>query len=427
MNNLADKKTITYAEAKELARHEDPRVRLALASRKDISPEILYFMAEDASAEVRRKIAANASTPRHADLLLARDADSEVRTGLAEKIAKVAPDLSANEQSKLRQMTHEALEILTRDQAVRVRQILSETLKDVANIPPELIKRLALDAEAAVAGPVLEFSPVLTDEDLIEIIETGPAKGGLNAISRRANINEGVSDAVVATNDIGAIADLLSNDSAQIREETLDDLIDRASEIDMWHAPLVSRPKLPASAAPRMARFLADNLLSVLQQRADLDKETLEAVKEVVLHRLGEEGAAKGGDSGHSMDFSGFASLLPMAERLHQTGKLDNKIIAKAMHASDNDFVMAAITIRSGISVEVVKKIFSARNAKGIVSLAWKAGLPMKLAFHLQQRVARIMPTEVISPNKDDAYPLSEDEMTWQIEFFSNLPGGKKG
>ncbi|OHC75382.1 MAG: hypothetical protein A3G18_05415 [Rhodospirillales bacterium RIFCSPLOWO2_12_FULL_58_28] len=427
MNELVNKKTITYAEAKELARHEDHKVRLALAARKDISPEILYFMAEDASAEVRREIAANAATPRHADLLLARDEDSAVRTGLAEKIAKVAPGMSANEQSKLRQMTHEALEILTRDQAVRVRQILSETLKDVANVPPELIKRLALDAEAAVAGPVLEFSPVLTDEDLIEIIETGPAKGGLNAISRRSGVNEGVADAIVGANDISAIADLLSNDSAQIREETLDNLIDRASEIDAWHAPLVSRPKLPASAAPRMARFLADNLLGVLQQRADLDKETLEAVKAVVLHRLGEEGAAKGTDSGHPMDFSNFNSLIPMAERLHQTGKLDNKIIAKAMHASDNDFVLAALTVRSGVSPGVVQKVFSSRNAKGVTSLAWKAGLPMKLAFHLQQRIARIMPSEVITSQNENAYPLSEDEMTWQIEFFSNLPSGKKG
>jgi len=427
VNELVNKKTITYAEAKELARHEDHKVRLALAARKDISPEILYFMAEDASAEVRREIAANAATPRHADLLLARDEDSAVRTGLAEKIAKVAPGMSANEQSKLRQMTHEALEILTRDQAVRVRQILSETLKDVANVPPELIKRLALDAEAAVAGPVLEFSPVLTDEDLIEIIETGPAKGGLNAISRRSGVNEGVADAIVGANDISAIADLLSNDSAQIREETLDNLIDRASEIDAWHAPLVSRPKLPASAAPRMARFLADNLLGVLQQRADLDKETLEAVKAVVLHRLGEEGAAKGTDSGHPMDFSNFNSLIPMAERLHQTGKLDNKIIAKAMHASDNDFVLAALTVRSGVSPGVVQKVFSSRNAKGVTSLAWKAGLPMKLAFHLQQRIARIMPSEVITSQNENAYPLSEDEMTWQIEFFSNLPSGKKG
>ena len=37
-------------------------------------------------------------------------------------------------------MTYEALEILARDQVTRVRQILSEALKDVANAPPEVIR-----------------------------------------------------------------------------------------------------------------------------------------------------------------------------------------------------------------------------------------------------------------------------------------------
>ncbi len=425
MTDLISNETITYEEAKEMARHEDSNVRLALAARRDVSPEILYFLAEDSSPEVRKAIAANNAAPRHADLVLANDADNEVRSDLAGKIAKLAPGLSSMEQSKLQKMTGEALEILTRDQATRVRQILSETLKDVANAPPDVIKKLALDAEAVVASPVLEFSPVLTDEDLVEIIETGPAKGGLGAISRRSNVNEGVSDAIAATDDIEAIADLLANDSAQIREETLDNLIERAPEIDLWHAPLVSRPKLSEGAAARMAQFLADNLLESLKQRDDLDKETLEAVKEVAKHRL----AGKDADAGANdpnLDFSDFNSLIPMAERLQQTGKLDDKIISKALQASDNDFVLAAMSVRSGIPSDVVRKIFSERSAKGVVALSWKANLPMKLAFNLQHRIARIMPNEVIPPQEGDIYPLSKDDMMWQIEFFSDLVSGKQ-
>ncbi|NQU56204.1 MAG: hypothetical protein HQ513_03140, partial [Rhodospirillales bacterium] len=44
---------ISYAEAKELARHEDPEVRRKLALRDDIKPEILYYLAEDSDTEVR--------------------------------------------------------------------------------------------------------------------------------------------------------------------------------------------------------------------------------------------------------------------------------------------------------------------------------------------------------------------------------------
>ena len=130
---LGKKDAITYEKAKELARHEDSDVRLELAARDDIKPEILYYMAEDEDPMVRRAIAANTATPRHADLILVADDDQEVRVGMAEKIALLAPGLSADEQDAIRKMTYESLQILARDQITKVRQILSETLKDVAD------------------------------------------------------------------------------------------------------------------------------------------------------------------------------------------------------------------------------------------------------------------------------------------------------
>ena len=103
----------------------------------------------------------------------------------------------------------------------------------------------------------------------------------MGAIARRSLVNESVADALADTDDDEAIADLLSNPSAQLREETLDGLIDRAESVELWHAPLAGRPNLPRGAAVRLANFLADNLIDVLKQRQDLDAETLEAVKSV--------------------------------------------------------------------------------------------------------------------------------------------------
>ena len=281
--------TISYEIAKKLARDEDPKVRQTLATRDDLKPEILYYLAEDSDADVRKAVAQNETAPRKTDVLLAKDDDAEVRGDLAAKIARVAPGLSAAEQNKARDATYEALELLAEDQITKVRKILSEALKDIANAPPDVIKTLALDTEIEVSGPVLEFSPVLTDDDLIQIIEAGPAKGGLNAISKRTQVSEGISDAIVHTDNIEAIADLLSNDSAQIREATLDDLIENAPDVGLWHAPLVGRPKLSGGAATRLAQFLADNLLEVLQMRADLDADTLDAVKAMVHQRIGDD------------------------------------------------------------------------------------------------------------------------------------------
>ncbi len=414
-----NEETITYDQAKELARHDDPHVRQKLAARGDLKPEVLYYLAEDEDSEVRQTVAQNVTAPRQTDILLAKDDDATVRGDLATKIARVAPGLSADEQDKAQRATYEALELLAKDQITKVREILSDALKDVIDAPPEVIKTLALDTEIVVSGPVLQFSPVLTDADLLEIIATGPARGGLNAISKRDAVSENISDALVGTDDVEAIADLLSNDSALIREATLDDLIERASEVDLWHAPLVGRPKLPDGAATRLAQFLADNLLEVLQERADLDAESLETVRAVVQQRLGSDDGGEG--DGGGQDFLNMDPPIVMVERLYKARKLDGNVISKALNAGDHSFVLAALIVRTAIDPLVVKRIFVEKSAKGIVSLAWKASMPIKMAVRIQQRMGRISPSEVIKPNEDGDYPMSEDELNFQIEFFTDL------
>ncbi len=415
-----NQESISYAEAKELARHEDPEVRRKLALRDDIKPEILYYLAEDSDTEVRKTVAQNMAAPRQTDILLANDDDVSVRSDLASKIARVAPGLNANEQDKARQVTYEALELLAKDQITKVREILSEALKDVVDAPPDVIKTLALDAEIAVSGPVLEFSPVLSDDDLLEIIEIGAAKGGLNAISKRDGVAEIVSDAIVGTDDVSAIADLLSNDSAQIRESTLDDLIANAPDVTLWHAPLAGRPKLPDGAATRLAGFLADNLLGVLQERADLDDEALEKVKAVVKQRLGGEATGKDYDQA-SRDFLNMAPPIGMVERLYNARKLDGNVVSKALGAGDYSFVLAALIVRTGLDPIIVKRIFVEKSAKGITALVWKAGMPVDMSEQLQQRMGRISPSDVLTVEDEEKFPMSDADLEFQLEFFADL------
>ncbi|MBC8339694.1 MAG: DUF2336 domain-containing protein [Rhodospirillales bacterium] len=412
--------TISYEVAKKLARDEDPEVRQVLATRKDIKPEILYFLAEDTDAAVRLAVANNLSAPRKADVILAKDDDVTVRGDLAGKIARLAPGLSVDEQDKAQRATYEALETLAKDQIAKVRGILSEALKDIADAPPDVIKTLAMDTEIEVSGPVLEFSPVLSDDDLLQIIEQGPAQGGLNAISKRAGVTEPISDAIVGTDDVAAIADLLSNDSAQIREATLDDLIDRAPDVELWHAPLTGRPKLPNGAEVRLAGFLADNLLSVLQERADLDADTLDAVKAVVHKRIGDEGMKGMAEAESGQDFINMEAPLDMVRRLYQARKLDGNVIGKALNAGDYSFVFAAMVVRSELDEAVVKRTFVEKSARGICAAAWKASLSAKMAAQIQQRMGRIGPSDVVAAD-GDKYALSQEDLEFQIEFFSDL------
>src|SRR5258708_38357878 len=256
---------IPYEESKRLSQGGSVKDRRRAATHTELRPELLYFLARDPDPGVRAAVAANAATPVQADILLARDADDGVRQDLAHKIALLAPGLTAQEHDRLRRMTYEVLEMLVRDQVARVRQIIAEALKDVADAPPEIIQRLARDCEIVVAGPILQFSPLLSESDLLEIIDGTPVARAREARAPRKRIGEPATAGSVTPQPTAARPALPSNPSAQIREELLDRLVERAPTAVAWHRPLVQRPRLSGRAARRLARFVAVNLLALLR------------------------------------------------------------------------------------------------------------------------------------------------------------------
>lgn len=409
-----------YDESKRLARSERTEDRRRLAESQSVRPEILYYLAADPAVEVRRAIASNPATPRQADLVLAGDSDQGVRETLAAKIARVLPHLTQGEQDSVYRTTVQVLEKLARDQAVHVRRILAEALKDVAHAPAEVIARLARDCELGVAAPVLEFSPLLSEEDLIAIIAASPAVGALSAISRRRGVGGRVADAIVETGDVEAVAALLGNASAQIREETLNRIVERAPEHESWHEPLVRRPLLPAGVARRIARFVADSLLETLRRRSDLDPATASAVAAEVEKRLQESGS---GPAGEAKKADG-ASAMDRARGMHAKGELDEDAVLRAVNTGERPFALAALAVRSGINQRTIEHLFTLRSAKGVVALAWKCGFTMRLATQLQMRMAGIPPQQVLHARNGVEFPLSQADMNWQIEFIEGLGKG---
>ena len=317
LGRRGDQPMMDYEDAKKRAASDSSGTRRKLAKRANVQPEILYFLANDDDPAVRREIAINPSTPVQADQILASDTDEDVRCCVAEKIARLAPGLSDADRDRAGSIVKEVLETLAGDQAVRIRRVLAEELKQARGVPASVVETLARDRDEAVCVPVLETSPLLSDEFLVEIIESGPVKSALEAISGRAGLGADVADALVATDDTSAITSLLSNESAQIREETLDRLADGAADIDAWHAPLVARPSLSARAATTLSQFVTDTLLEDLLQRDDLDPAVTEAIGENVRCRIEQP----------SPDTEDGETDREKVQRLHLDGQLDEETV----------------------------------------------------------------------------------------------------
>ena len=415
LQSLAKGEPLSYDEEKRLARHEDSRIRSHLAARADGRPEILYYLAGDSDHRVRREIAANKNAPHHADILLAQDDDVDVRSGLALKIGRLVPNLAESQSDHLAQLTIKTLEILARDEIVKVRKILAETLKDIAHAPPHIVHRLAEDPELEVCGPILRYSPLLDEDDLLEIVLSNPVQGALAEISKRTRLPEAICDAIVDVGQRDAITALLSNDSAQIREKTLDRIINQAPGHQEWHEPLAKRPGLSAKAVKKISTFLADSLLEMMRSRTDFNPETLDAVENEFRRRLETNTPPDLAPETHDGDNPSWEDSLSKARQLDQSGALSEDMIQQSVESGHSPFVLAALAVKTSLAPELIRRIFDSKNPQGIVAILRKAQIGARLTRLIQRKTARVPPKDIIDP---EITPMKEEDIEWQIGLF---------
>jgi uncharacterized protein (DUF2336 family) len=388
----------------------DPEAREKLGARSDIALEVLYFLASKGEAGARRAVAANPSTPAHANRRLAEDSDEEVRAELARKIGRFLPALSHQSSERAQALTLETLECLARDQLPRVRQILSEEIKSLDCVPKHVIRQLARDVEK-VSAPVLEFSPLLSDADLIDIVTTAHANHALKAIARRRPLSEDVSEAVAAALDVPAVAALLENADARIRAQTLEKIADNAESVTRWHRPLVFRSDLSQRAIRRIAGFVSAALIDTLATRNNLDEETRRHLSRAMQSRLAQ---AEEDDKLAAAT----ASAISDVERRYKNGKLDDDFVERAAEAGKREVVTLSLALLAGVPEETAKRIIAAQSAKPATALVWLAGLNMRTAFKIQSFVLKLAPRDLMPARDGIGFPMGENEMRWHLSYF---------
>ncbi len=134
--------------------------------------------------------------------------------------------------------------------------------------------------------PLLEFSSVLSDDDLIELIES-QTEGHRFAIAGRSPVADRVSSSICHHSDKDTISKLIDNEDAIIGPETGPVLIKRAAEDPSIAGKMGTRKDVDwrsiyaklDDASKRVFANLARNHMKV-------DKASVDAAKEIVAHKL---------------------------------------------------------------------------------------------------------------------------------------------
>jgi uncharacterized protein (DUF2336 family) len=400
---------VRYEAEREKARSKSSKDRLSLARNPKTHQEILYYLATDEDKGVRQAIAKNPSTPMQVSEALAKDDDTEVKIALIKRLTALLPDLSQDQYAHLYAFAAQALGIMALDEVLRVRLALSTALKDELFAPPDVASQLAKDLEREVSEPILKLCSAVPDDVLIDILNHHPAEWVITAIASRQDISQGVSQAVVDTENTSAGAVLIGNETADIPEEAIDEILRLAPEKPEWHKPLALQSHLPGRVIREIIKFVDSSIQKLIFERTDLEDEVRNELMDTVSRRM----SFLVDDQGKKI------TPIEKVKLLSKRGELDDDAVKDALALREHEFVYAALSLQSGIKMSIVKKMIDTGSAKAAVSIAWKAGFKMRTALEIQKTIAKIQPRELIYPKNGDQYSLPESDMQWQVDFFS--------
>jgi uncharacterized protein (DUF2336 family) len=163
-------------------------------------------------------------------------------------------DLSPEE----REQAYEILRIMAADAAELVRRALAVTLKASPMVPHDVAVRLAKDVDS-VALPILNFSPVFTDQDLCEIVRVGGPIRQV-AIASRPMLSERVTTTIVEHGIEKAVQTACANDNASFAEKTLQTVVERFARSEAVLAAVAYRQALPLAVTEKLINVVSDQL-----------------------------------------------------------------------------------------------------------------------------------------------------------------------
>jgi uncharacterized protein (DUF2336 family) len=292
-------------------------------------------------------------------LAWAQRAGAEERAAAASALARAY--LYSELTPALRAEAALAMTALLDDPSPLVRRALAEALGSASEAPRHVVLALAQD-QSDVAAVVLQRSPVLTDDDLVDCAPTAGVVAQ-SALARRPNLSPAVTAALVEVGAREAVLTLIGNRDADLPASVLSRTLARFGADAGVREAMLERPSLPPSLRARIALATARDL-SVSAARW-LPRERAERVgREARDQALCSIAAACRGDE-----------RTDLVRALRECGALTPALLLRALLGGDRDLFAAVLAELSGLPLPRVAAFTLDPHGEGFAALALKAGL----------------------------------------------------
>lgn len=315
-------------------------------------------------------------------------------------------DLSEAERT----YSDDILRLVVQGAAERVRRALAITLKASPNLPPDVAGKLARDIEA-IALPVLENSPALTDQDMVEILEAAEPARQL-AIARRATLSETVTDALAARGVEEAVTTALRNAGAAFSAQGFGMSLERFPDSREIEEAMVERPILPVTVAERLAARITGELFDRLVQHHALPPQLAIDLATRTRERAGVDLVAQ---AGHQTDMARFV------QQLHLNGRLTPSFVLRALCQGEVRLVEHALAEMSGVPHTKAWLLVHDGGTLGLRAVFDRAGLPPSLYPAFRSAIDVLHETE-FDGGPDDKARFRKRMIERVLTRFQSIP-----
>jgi uncharacterized protein (DUF2336 family) len=236
---------------------------------------------------------------------------------------------------------------------------LSRRIGPINQAPLEVVRRLARDDNIIVAEPVLTQSPRLTDNDLIEIVNT-KTQAHLLAISARPKIDEAVTDVLLQRGDRDVYYKLADNSGAHFSEDGFAKLVKHSERDETLAEKVGLRLDVPLrlfrELLLRATEAVRSRLLALAgPERSEQITQVLAGISAIEDH---EETARSQHDHSQAQ-----AKVLAM----RNAGELDEPAIFEFLSTGQFPEVIAAISLLSVAPMKLVESLFQSEHREAIL------------------------------------------------------------
>ncbi len=298
---------------------------------------------------------------RHDIDRLEADKSPEARVATAVKVAGQFSAAALGDGE--RRIAEDILRGLMKDAEVRVREALAAQLKDYSGLPHDMALTLARDVES-VSLPVLQFSDVLTDEDLIAIVRSGSAEKQI-AIAGRPTVSGPLAGALIDTRNEAAVARMVANPGAALDDQLLERTVAEYGQSEAVCASLTERPKLPAAISERLMGAVTEQLMSHLIEEKNLPTQ---AVKSLLRNAGDRATISMFRDGVHDDD-----DLKAHIARMDTDGRLTTSLAFRALSLGDSRFFEMAMARLAGLPVDSAHALIHDEGDLGLEAIVQAA------------------------------------------------------